>query len=69
MDKPNRKSIKITAKGGKVFVNGKQVKSSGKARPRIMVKQAITKDEFLANLAKVCRPIKSTESDSEKTQT
>ena len=40
-------------------------------RPRKLVKQDITKDEFLANLGKVCRPIckESSESDSEKSET
>lgn len=42
-----------------------------KQRPRKVVKQDITKDEFLANLGKVCRPIgkESSESDLEKTGT
>ena len=40
-------------------------------RPRKQVKQDITKDEFLANLGKVCRPIgkEASESDSEKSGT
>ena len=40
-------------------------------RPRKVIKQDITKDEFLANLGKVCRPIgkESNESDLEKTET
>jgi hypothetical protein len=40
-------------------------------RVRKVIKQDITKDEFLANLGKVCRPIgkESTESDLEKTET
>jgi hypothetical protein len=40
-------------------------------RPRKLVRKDITKDEFLANLGKVCRPIgkESSESDLEKTET
>jgi hypothetical protein len=40
-------------------------------RPRKVIKQDITKDEFLANLGKVCRPIgkEPNESDLEKTET
>ena len=40
-------------------------------RPRKLVRKDITKDEFLANLGKVCRPIgkESNESDLEKTET
>ena len=40
-------------------------------RPRKLVKKDITKDEFLANLGKVCRPIgkESNESDLEKSET
>ena len=42
-----------------------------RTRVRRVVKQDITRDEFLANLGKVCRPIgnKSNESDLEKTET
>jgi hypothetical protein len=42
-----------------------------KIKPHKIVKQDITKDEFLANLGKVCRPIgkESNESDLEKTET
>lgn len=42
-----------------------------KRRQRKVIKQDITKDEFLANLGKVCRPIgkESNESDLEKTET
>ena len=62
------KTIKITAKGGKVFVDCKQAKS--KARPRMMIKQDITKGEFLTNLEKACQPIsKESKSDSEKIET
>ena len=35
-------------------------------RPRKIEKQGITKEQFLANLEKVCQPIKS---DSEKSET
>jgi hypothetical protein len=40
-------------------------------RVRKVVKQDITRDEFLANLGKVCRPTgkESSESDLEKTET
>ena len=37
-----------------------------KTRPRKIVKQGITKEQFLDNLGKVCQPIKS---DSEKSET
>ena len=40
-------------------------------RPRKLVRKDITKEEFLANLGKVCRPIgkESSESDLKKTET
>ena len=45
--------------------------SDKRTRVRKVVKQDITRDEFLANLGKVCRPIgkESSESDLEKTGT
>lgn len=43
------------------------ISKSGKAlRPRKIEKQGITKEQFIANLGKVCQPIKS---DSEKSET
>ncbi len=63
MDKPIKKLI---AKSNNKFTGEKTLKSSGKSRPRKIVKQGITKEQFLANLGKVCQPIKS---DSEKIET
>ena len=42
-----------------------------KIKPHRIVKHDITKDEFIANLGKVCRPIgkETNESDLEKTET
>jgi len=46
-------------------------KSDGVIRPRKVVKQDITKEQFLTVLDKVCQPIRkdSIESDSEKSET
>ncbi len=47
-------------------IRGDKIVKDGKAKPRRIIKQEITKEQFLANLDKVCQPIKS---DSEKTET
>ncbi len=49
----------------------KLTKAKFMTRPRKVVKQDITKEQFLANLSKVCQPLskESAKSDSEKTGT
>ncbi len=64
----NRKPIKKLKHTSGKFRGDMKVAKDGKTRPRKMVKQAITKPQFLANLGKVCQPIKTEpQSDSEKT--
>ena len=62
MDKPVRKDTQY---------RGRKVRADSAIKGHKMVKQDITKEEFLANLGKVCQPIskESAKSDSEKSGT
>jgi hypothetical protein len=68
------KSKRISGKtrvGKKVGQMAKHGRGDAIVRTRKVVKQDITKEQFLANLGKVCQPIskESSESDSKKSET
>ncbi len=74
MDMPIEESKRIARGKSKADMKVgtiKHHKGNLEARPRRIVKKDITKEEFLANLSKVCQPIskESSESDSEKSET
>jgi hypothetical protein len=64
----SRRKVKADGKVGQIMGRSR---ADTKIRPRKVVKQDITKEEFLAVLNKVCQPIskESNESDSEKSET
>lgn len=64
----SKRKIRADSKVGKII--GHSI-ADAKIRPRKVIKQDITKEEFLAVLNKVCQPIskEASESGSGKTET